>query len=460
MNEDRLASLEARIEELERRIGSMPPSPTRPVAPGALWAPVEGQGPSGAGAVGLPVSPARRSNEQLSTRLLAWAGGLALIIGAILFLSLAFTRGWIGPEASVLIGLVGGGAAVAAGGYLFDRSKGTPALALIAVGVGTASLALSAGTQAYHLFPVEIGLAGFALLAIATTVIAARSNSQTVAALGLVAVGAAPPLVGAPATLLALLFGGAALLATTILGLRRTWPWPPALVLLVTVPQLAEWLNDDQPVPLALAAVAAFWTLSAVASRSGANGGPLLPRSPFRGIHAATLIMLVAGAWFTFEAIRWVLRDSDGLRIVLLAALVAAHAVIAVQRLTRRGGEDPYGLLVGGIGTVVLAVAIATEATGPWQPIGNLALSALGAAAFAFGLVRRRRIARRFGLGLLALVTVKVFVVDLGSVDVAYRVLSFLGMGLVLLGSAFLAGRFRETPVIESVEEGGPSAPA
>jgi uncharacterized membrane protein len=459
VNEDRLASLEARIDELERRIGSMPASPARPVAPGALWASVEGQSPSGAGAPVLSVSRTPRSSEQLSTRLLAWAGGLALIIGAILFLSLAFTRGWIGPEASVLIGLVGGSAAVAGGGYLFDRSKGTPALALIGVGVGTSSLALSAGTQAYHLFPAEIGLVGFALLAAATTVIAVRSNSQTVAALGLVAVGAAPPLVGAPATLLALFFAGATLLATTILGLRRTWPWPPALVLLVTIPQLAAWLSADQPVALALAAIAGFWTLSAVASRSGANGGPLLPRSPHHAIHAATAIMLVVGAWVTFEAIRYILRDSDAPRILLLAALVAAYAVIAAERLIRRGGEDPYGLLVGGVGMVVLAVAIATEATGPWQPIGNLALGALGAATFAVGVVRRRRVARRFGLGLLSLVTVKVFVVDLGSVDVAYRVLSFLGMGLVLLGSAFLAGRFREPPVIESVEEVGPGAP-
>ena len=39
-----------------------------------------------------------------------------------------------------------------------------------------------------------------------------------------------------------------------------------------------------------------------------------------------------------------------------------------------------------------------------------------------------------FGLGLLTLDTLKLFIVDLASVDVSYRVLSFIGVGLVLLG--------------------------
>jgi hypothetical protein len=67
----------------------------------------------------------------------------------------------------------------------------------------------------------------------------------------------------------------------------------------------------------------------------------------------------------------------------------------------------------------------------------------VGAGAFAIGLVRRIGVARGFGLGLLSLATGKVFLFDLAALDVSYRVLSFLGLGGVLLASSFVAARFR-----------------
>ena len=66
-----------------------------------------------------------------------------------------------------------------------------------------------------------------------------------------------------------------------------------------------------------------------------------------------------------------------------------------------------------------------------------------GAIVFAAALVRRIGPARQCGLALLAVATAKVFVVDLAALDVAYRVLSLVGLGLLLLGSAFAYGRLR-----------------
>jgi uncharacterized membrane protein len=86
---------------------------------------------------------------------------------------------------------------------------------------------------------------------------------------------------------------------------------------------------------------------------------------------------------------------------------------------------------------------IATQA----QVALSIAWVLAGAALFAIGLWRRIATVRRLGLALLTLATVKVFVVDLSAVDVAYRVLSFLGIGLVLLASSFLASRFRDRAV-------------
>jgi uncharacterized membrane protein len=73
----------------------------------------------------------------------------------------------------------------------------------------------------------------------------------------------------------------------------------------------------------------------------------------------------------------------------------------------------------------------------------SIAWVLVGAGAFAIGLVRRIGVARGFGLGLLGLATAKVFLFDLAALDVSYRVLSFLGLGGVLLASSFVAARFR-----------------
>jgi uncharacterized membrane protein len=50
---------------------------------------------------------------------------------------------------------------------------------------------------------------------------------------------------------------------------------------------------------------------------------------------------------------------------------------------------------------------------------------------------------RHAGFGLLGLAVVKVFLIDLASMDVAYRALAFGGVGLVLLACAWLFTHFR-----------------
>jgi uncharacterized membrane protein len=53
---------------------------------------------------------------------------------------------------------------------------------------------------------------------------------------------------------------------------------------------------------------------------------------------------------------------------------------------------------------------------------------------------------RYFGLGLFAVTLTKVFLVDMGQVQRGYRVLSFLGLGLLLLGTSVLYGKL--TPLL------------
>jgi hypothetical protein len=69
--------------------------------------------------------------------------------------------------------------------------------------------------------------------------------------------------------------------------------------------------------------------------------------------------------------------------------------------------------------------------------------SALGLLGFASGLRLHRPSVRLSGLALLGLATVKVFLVDLASLDVAYRVLSLVALGVLLLLSALAYSRMQ-----------------
>lgn len=62
-------------------------------------------------------------------------------------------------------------------------------------------------------------------------------------------------------------------------------------------------------------------------------------------------------------------------------------------------------------------------------------------AALAIGFWKRAAALRYFSLSLLALTLAKVMVVDLGQVTHGYRILSFLGLGMLLLGTSVMYGR-------------------
>jgi uncharacterized membrane protein len=67
-------------------------------------------------------------------------------------------------------------------------------------------------------------------------------------------------------------------------------------------------------------------------------------------------------------------------------------------------------------------------------------------ACVALGFAVRVAGVRYFGLALFALTVVKVFFVDLSTVSTGYRILSFLGLGLLLLGTSVLYGKL--SPVL------------
>lgn len=228
--EERIARLEARLQRLEGVAGiepegslppdpasgpagqasvvspamsvpaaSEPPSPSVPVRPSprvSAWVPPAAarreagkrgepapgwapQGPAFSLPSRLRLPDMSGSLTEIEARLtgqtLAWVGGLALVLGAIFFLSLAFSRGWIGPELRVLIGLAAGSIALAGGAVFMERGNRLLGHVLTPVGLAVISISLVGATRLYGLVPVEVGLAVALLSAVVAATIAVRS---------------------------------------------------------------------------------------------------------------------------------------------------------------------------------------------------------------------------------------------------------------------------------------------
>ncbi|TAJ99648.1 MAG: DUF2339 domain-containing protein [Chloroflexota bacterium] len=300
----------------------------------------------------------------LEGRLLAVVGGIALLLGAVFFLSLAFSRGWITEPMRVLIGLGAGLGLLVLGELAFTKLRGILGHVLVAVGLAIVSLALLAATRLYGLVPVEWGLAGAFIAAVAAAAIAIRHDSQLVAGFGLVAVLAAPPALGASPTLITLLFVAVTLVGTTGVALFRTWVWLPPLAFALAAPQLASYLAGDAPIGQALAAIAAFWLVNVVAA-----GGEETRHATDR-LRTTTVTLLLATAAFTVWAGFTVLSDPDAVwRGSFLAALAVAHLALGLFFFARNGDRHPFGLIVAATGVAALSMAVPVQFGGPPVPI-------------------------------------------------------------------------------------------
>ena len=141
-----------------------------------------------------------------------------------------------------------------------------------------------------------------------------------------------------------------------------------------------------------------------------------------------------------------------------LAALAGSLAVFV--KLNRKETFAPWaGIVAGGLVVYLLSIGVVdlfqARLPGPvlFEELATqaqVALSVLwivlGTIVFVFGLARRHLVIRQAGLALLALASAKVFIFDLASLDVAYRVLSLMALGTFLLLTAWVYARLRPRP--------------
>jgi uncharacterized membrane protein len=286
-------------------------------------------------------------------RLLPIVGGVALVAAAVFFLGLAFSRGWIGEEGRVLIGLAAGMATYGIGAVLLDRGQPIIGHILIGVGLSVTSLALFAATQLYHLVSAEAGVLGALVVDLTAAAIAIRFRSQVVAGLGLVTVLAAPPITGASPTVITLLFLGVALVATTAIAIYQSWRWLPSVAFLLTAPQLAAYAGGLPDPIQAVSVLLGFGVLNAIAS-AGEEWRVLR-----RELSPSSAILLAANAGFLIWGVLAVLvGDSAGWEGIVVLIVGIGHLGLGGSFLYRGGDRHPFGMLAFGTGIAAATLAV------------------------------------------------------------------------------------------------------
>jgi uncharacterized membrane protein len=125
-------------------------------------------------------------------------------------------------------------------------------------------------------------------------------------------------------------------------------------------------------------------------------------------------------------------------RLSLTAAVIAGlYLAQFLSETVERRARAMFSLL----GTALLTVLLYHEVSGG---LLTVACGVEGLALLGAGFPLRERVLRLQGLVLLLACILKLFLYDLRNLETAYRILSFVALGLILLAVSWVYTRFRE----------------
>jgi uncharacterized membrane protein len=334
-----------------------------------------------------PISSAPSFEELFGGRVLAWLGGLAILLGAVLFLGMAISHGWIDETARTVIAAVASFALLAGGVWLHERQGKTEAArAAVASGVSGLYATLVVATQAYDLISPGLGLGLAALVAGVGFLIAVRWSSPVVAAVGSLGALAAPLLVGIDPSGTSIAFVAVALAATVGILLWQRWDWLALGAFVVSAPQLVAWAVRGQHdhLVLVLAVLVGFWALYAAAAfghELRARDREALPVASWLLLLGSSALVVLLGYQLLETGISFEGASYGGhhtAAVLWLFGFAAVHLLLGAAAM-RSGIHREIGALLSGTGIVIAAFGCAAALDGPALVIAWAA----GAAALA-----------------------------------------------------------------------------
>ncbi len=383
--------------------------------------------------VARPQAQANESLEsQLGTRVLSKIAVVLLLVGVAWFLKWAFDNRWIGPMGRAAAGLLAGAGVILWSERFRRQQLAGFSYALKAVGAGVLYLSLWASVQLYHLVPAWVAFAAMVAVTAWNAVMAWSQDAQLLAGYALLGAYLTPLLLSTGGDHEVFLFSYLLVVAAALLALLRLKPWSALLLpaLAATSGLFIEWYAEFfdaskgwRTAVLALLLWAAFAAAPWLAMET-------------ESVVATVLEPLAAGV-FGALTIYSVLADSGGRdwEWICAAAFAAVYFAMAwgglPRRAARAGGAAVAHL---SLGVAFVTVAITLKAAGRGITVGWLVEAVVLLLA---GFWMRAAAARWIGLVLLGATLAKTFAWDMRGVGTGYRVLSYLGLGVLLMAVSF-----------------------
>jgi uncharacterized membrane protein len=389
-------------------------------------------------AASSPHVSARRDLEQrIGARWTTGLGILIILFALAFFFRWALERDLLGSLPRVLVGVAAGVLLLAAGQRQHRRRDLTYLGAgLSGGGLGALYLSLYAAHVFYAFIGPAVALGLMFVVTIAGGALAFASDRQATAILALLGGLLTPVLLASGPPDERVLLGYLLVLDCLALVVARYRSWPTlgylawAGTAVLVVPSLF-----GKPAPGQLAArlllLTVIWALFVAQ--------PMLRERVAQGRERAldfALVWLNAAGYFyaLHTTLGWWAPAAQGPAALCLAAVYGAVA----DQFRRRDPADAAGAMTHlGVGVVFLTLGLGLSLRGPWI---TLAWAAQGLALLAIAPRVGTRVASWGGLGALLLSAARVLWIDTG-----YRIVSFLALGLVLLGVSYLYQRMRPT---------------
>jgi uncharacterized membrane protein len=387
--------------------------------------------------------PGESFESRLGSRIFNRIGIVAVLIGVAWFLKIAFDSRWLGSAGKVT---AGGAAGLAL--YIWSerfRRHGYVAFSysLKAVGAGLLYLSLWAAWSLFQLLTLPEAGAAMTLVAAANGLLAWQRNSEVMAFYAAIGGYLTPLLLSNGQNHEVALFSYLLILDVAALALDFVRPWP-RLVLgaflasaLYGIGWTAFYYTEAQ---FGITLVFAILFLMLFAGVSlGRTGRASADQEPGPGLLVAVAIL---NAVFGFFGMLYLFGQEGR----TWAAFALCLFYFALTRLRRMASLH---LLVG---TFFFLAAVSFGIYSFWESSGldvvdrgiyeQISYSAwfmiFGAATLAAGFWRRSAALRWQGLIVLCLSIGKVFLVDMRTLSQGWRVLSFLGLGALLLIVSFV----------------------
>lgn len=482
-----VASLTARVYQLELARSGTSARPVRPVAPAVPdappvvetappAAPITSPVPSPTSVLPPPVLPSlsplrsplnstTRGEGDLEKKIgqywLNRVGIAAMLIGVSYFLKFAFENNWIGPGGRIAIGLLAGIALILWSETFRARGHLTFSYSLKAVGIGTLYLSLWGAFQVYHLIPAPAAFVAMMLVTASTIALALSQDAELLASFAMIGGFATPVLLSTGQNHEVALFSYVALLDIAILAMAVVKPWRRLLwgSFAGTLLLYCGWFigyyhsyrsyaENQRPVTVFFATLfAAIFAIVPLATRyersTTSRGGPSI---------TLTVLPLLNAAVYFLQL--FVMYDSERTTLTWFAlALGAAYLGIANAFKRRFPGEDTrvINLLHVAIAIAFITIAIPLKLDAQWITIGWLIESAV---LLWISSRTRTNFLRSMAVAALTLGIVRLLLYDRFTVDTLIfnaRFLTYVIAIAILAGVAIVGGRDaseREKPLL------------